>query len=134
MQSKVRIYARVLHEALKGVSLSEQKKRIRVFKEILKKRGDIKISNGILQEFQRLEIEQKGKIGEVVSSRALSTSVKAMLVSKLKSIQFILQERIDPSVIGGVAVFLGKEFLIDNTILARLRKLSYAPLEVHYKK
>ena len=38
MQSKVRIYAKALHEALKGVSLSEQKKRIQAFKGILKKR------------------------------------------------------------------------------------------------
>ena len=127
MQSKVRIYAKVLYEALKGVSLSEQKKRIQVFREILKKRGDMKISHGILQEFGRLEKEQKGKIGQVVSARALAPSVKAALASKLKSMKFVLQPRIEPSVIGGVALFLGKEFLIDNTILARLRKLSYAP-------
>ncbi len=127
MQSKVRIYARVLHEALKGVSLAEQKKRIRVFKEILKRRGDIKISHGILQEFQRLEQEQKGKIGQVVSARVLAPSVKTALASKLKSMKFTLQSHIEPSVIGGVAVFLGKEFLIDNTVIARLRKLSYAP-------
>ncbi|MDO8474346.1 MAG: F0F1 ATP synthase subunit delta [bacterium] len=125
MQSKVRIYAKVLYEVLKGVSLSEQKKRIHALYGILKKRGDIKISNGILQEFQRLEKEQKGKIGKAVSARRLSSSVKATLVSKLKSMKFVLQDRIDPSVIGGVALFLGNDFLIDNTILARLRKLSY---------
>ncbi|GEM_PF-1290800 len=125
MQSKVRIYAKVLHEALKGVSLDEQKKRIRAFKEILKKRGDMKISHGILQEFLRLEKEQKGKIGQVVSARALAPSIKAALASKLKSMKFLLQQSVDPSVIGGVALFLGKEFLIDNTILARLRRLSY---------
>ena len=125
MQSKMRIYAKVLYEVLKGVSLSEQKKRIQVFKGILKKRGDMKISHGILQEFGRLEKEQKGKIGQVVSARALAPSVKTALASKLKSMKFVLQPRIESSVIGGVALFLGKEFLIDNTILARLRKLSY---------
>jgi len=130
MQGKVRIYARVLHEALKGVSLAEQKKRIHVFKEILKKRGDSKMSHGILQEFYRLQEEQKGRIGKVVSARQLSPGVKAALVSKLKSMKFVLQHSIDPSVIGGVALFLGKEFLVDNTIIARLRKLSHAPLEV----
>lgn len=125
MQSKVRIYAGVLHEVLKGASLAEQKKKIRVFKEIVKKRGDMKLSHGILQEFERLEVEEKGKIGHVVSARTLSPSVKAALISKLKAMKFLLQQSIDPSVIGGVALFLGKEFLIDNTILARLRKLSY---------
>lgn len=125
MQSKARIYAKVLHEVLKRVSLSEQKKRIRVFKEILKKRGDMKVSHGILQEFHRLQKEQKGKIGEVVSSRRLASSLKTLFASKLKSMQFVLQDRVDPAVIGGVAVFLGKEFLIDNTIRGRLRKLSY---------
>ena len=125
MQSKVRIYAKVLHEALRGVSLAEQKKRIRMFKEILKRRGDIKISHGILQEFYRLQKEQKGKVGEVVSAKKLAASVKARLVSNLKSMKFALQDRIDPSLIGGVAVFLGNEFLIDNTILGRLRKLSH---------
>ncbi len=125
MQSRVRIYARVLHEALKGVSLTEQKKRMHTFKEILKKRGDMKISHGILQEFQKLEKEQKGKTGRVVSAKHLSPFVKTALVSKLKSMKFTLEDRIDPSVIGGVALFLGNEFLIDNTILARLRKLSY---------
>lgn len=125
MQSKARIYARVLHEALRGVALTEQKKRIRVFKEILKKRGDIKISNGILQEFQRLQKEQKGKIGEVVSATKLSAHVKTMFASNLKSMKFVLEDRVDPAVLGGVAVFFGKEFLIDNTIRGRLRKLSY---------
>jgi F0F1-type ATP synthase delta subunit len=125
MQSKVRIYAKVLYEALKGVSSSEQEKRIQVFREILKKRGDMKMSHGILQEFGRLGKEQKGAIGEVVSARALAPSVKAALASKLRSMKFVLEDRIDSRLIGGVAVFLGKEFLIDNTILARLRKLSY---------
>lgn len=125
MQSNVRIYAKVLHEALKGVSLAEQKKRVRVFKEILKKRGDIKMSHGILQEFHRLQKEQKGKSGKVVSAKQLSQSIKTMLAATLKSTQFVLEERVDKAVIGGVAVFLGKEFLIDNTILGRLRRLSY---------
>lgn len=125
MQSKVRVYARVLHEALKGVSLAEQKKRIRVFKEILKKRGDIKISSGILRVFLRLQKEQGGRVGEVVSSRKLAASAKSALASKLKSMKFVLKNRIDEAVIGGVAVFLGDEFLIDNTILGRLRKLSH---------
>ena len=127
MQSKVKIYAKVLYEALKGVSLPEQKKRIQIFKEILKRRGDMKISHGILQEFGRLEQEQKGKISQIVSARALAASVKAAFASKLKSMKFVLQHSIDPSVIGGVALFLENDFLIDNTILARLRKLSYAP-------
>lgn len=125
MQSNVRIYAKVLHEALKGVSLAEQKKRVHVFKEILKKRGDIKMSHGILQEFHRLQKEQKGKSGKVVSAKQLSQSIKTMLAATLKSTQFVLEERVDKAVIGGVAVFLGKEFLIDNTILGRLRRLSY---------
>ena len=124
MQSKVRIYARVLHEVLKGVSLAEQKKRIHVFKEILKKRGDMKISHGVLQEFHRLQEEQKGKMGEAISARQLVPAVRAALASKLKSMKFVLRDRVDPSVIGGMALFLGKEFLIDNTIIARLRKLS----------
>lgn len=125
MQSNVRIYAKVLHEALKGISLAEQKKRVRVFKEILKKRGDIKMSHGILQEFHRLQKEQKGKRGKVVSAKQLSRSIKTMLAATLKSTKFALEERVDKAVIGGVAVFLGKEFLIDNTILGRLRRLSY---------
>ena len=130
MQSKVRIYAKVLHEALKGVSLAEQKKRIHTFKEILKKRGDVKISHSILQAFLSLQKEQKGKIGEVVAARQLTPSLKTTFSAILKPIKFVLQDRVDPAVIGGVALFLGKEFLIDNTILARLRKLSHAPY--HY--
>lgn len=125
MQSKARIYAKVLYESLKRVSLAEQKKRIRAFKNILKKRGDSKISHGILQEFHRLQKEQKGKIGEVVSARALPSSIKTTLSKMLKSMKFALEDRISPAVIGGVALFLGKEFLIDNTIIGRLRKLSY---------
>lgn len=105
--------------------MAEQKKRIRVFKEILKRRGDIKISHGILQEFHRIQKEQKGKVGEVVSATKLSASVKTMFASNLKSMKFVLEDRVDPSVLGGVAVFLDREFLIDNTILGRLRKLSY---------
>lgn len=125
MQSKVRIYAKVLYESLKRVSLAEQRKRIGIFKEILKKRGDIRMSSGVLQEFHRLLQEQKGKIGKVVSSRPLGAPVKTMLQRLLKSMKFVPQDRIEPAVIGGVALFLGREFLIDNTIVARLRKLFY---------
>jgi len=125
MQGKNRIYARVLHEVLKGASLTEQKKRIHAFKNILKKRGDMKAIHGVLQEFHRLQEEQKGKVAEVVSARQLAPAVRAALASKLKSMKFALRDRIEPRVIGGVALFLGKEFLLDNTILARLKKLSF---------
>ena len=125
MQSKIRIYAGVLHEVLKGASLAEQKKRVHAFKGILKKRGDMKMSHGILQEFYRLQKEQKGKIGKVISGHILQASVKSMLSIMLRSMRYTLEDRIDPAVIGGVAVFLGNEFLIDNTIVGRLRKLSY---------
>lgn len=124
MERKTRIYARVLHEALKAVSLAEQKKRIHAFKGILKKRGDVKISHGVLQEFLKLEKEQKGKIGEMVSALKLPASLKTMFASKLKSMKFVLEDRVDPAVLGGVAVFFNKEFLIDNTIRGRLRKIA----------
>lgn len=125
MQNKVGVYAHVLHEALKGVSLAEQKKRIHAFKEILKKRGDSRMSHSILQEFSRLQKEEKGKAGKVVSAKPLSSAVQATLARTMKATGYTTEDHVDPAVIGGVAVFLENDFLIDNTILGRLRKLLY---------
>ncbi|MEK7542088.1 MAG: F0F1 ATP synthase subunit delta [Patescibacteria group bacterium] len=121
---KAKIYARVLLEVLEGQSRKEIRLLSSRFKELLKKRGDLKYLAQILREFKALEEEKKGKLGEVVTANPLSGVVKSQVQKVLEDKGYQMKERVEPSVIGGQAIFLGKEYLIDGTIRGRLQRIA----------
>tara|TARA_Y100000310_G_C20332849_1_gene646096 strand:- start:49 stop:438 length:390 start_codon:yes stop_codon:yes gene_type:complete len=124
MASKSNIYARVLADALKGVSEDKAVIVVQNFKKILKKRGDLKLASQILQEFDEVWMSQKGTIARLVTASGLSDTAKKQTESSLKKKGFVLEERVDPAVIGGSAIFLGKDYMIDGTIRGRLKKFT----------
>lgn len=121
---KAKIYARVLFEVLEGQSEKEIKLSSSRFKELLKKRGDLKYLAQILREFKVLEEEKDGKVGEVVGASLLSGVVKSQLQKALEDKGYQMKERVEPAVIGGQAIFFGKEYMIDGTIRGKLKRLS----------
>ena len=38
--------------------------------------------------------------------------------------RYIMEEKVDPGVIGGVALYLGNDFVIDGTIRGKLKRIS----------
>ncbi|MBI1984504.1 MAG: F0F1 ATP synthase subunit delta [Candidatus Wildermuthbacteria bacterium] len=123
MQNKARLYAAVLLSSLQKASGSELEKRAKRFRDLLKKRGDLKLAANILQEFKKLWRERKGKIAEVQSAKPLLRSQAAVFRKKLQKQGFIFENKVDESAIGGVAVLLGNEYFVDNTVKGKLRKI-----------
>lgn len=124
MRKKAKIYASLLVEILKKTPEKELPHKIRKFKILLKKRGDFKNASTIVQEFQKMWEESKGKVGKVVMAGVLPDRALRDVKHSLQKQGFLYQEEINPKVIGGMALFLGKEFLIDGTIKTKLNTIA----------
>lgn len=122
-QAKVKIYAKALFGAFEKKSEKESEQIARRFKGILKKRGDLKLANQIMRELERLWQEREGKPGKVVAAAPLPENLRQKMKASLATKGYVMQEQIEPAVIGGTAVFLGNDYLIDGTMRGRLRKL-----------
>lgn len=124
MQSKAKTYALVMVESLDGVSEKEAAKRVQRLKLLLQKRGDLKLLSKILQEFSRAWKERKGQIGEVVTAEPLSKLTREKIEKSLEGKGYIMKETVEPSIIGGMALFLGRDFLIDGTVRGKLKRIT----------
>jgi len=124
MSSKAKIYAQVMVESFDGLSEKETVKRVKSLKILLQKRGDFKQLSKILQEFSRAWKERKGRVAEVVSAESLSSKARVKMEKSLKKKGYIMEERIDPTVIGGTALYLGRDYVIDGTVRGKLKRIS----------
>ena len=120
---KARLYAKALKEVLEKAPQKKVKGIALRLKLLLKKRGDLRHLPSVLKEFEEFWTERKGKLARVTLAKSQSVALKAKLVSKLRKIGFQYKEEIRSEIIGGLAIFLGKEYLIDNTVRSKLAKL-----------
>ncbi|MDO8633524.1 MAG: F0F1 ATP synthase subunit delta [bacterium] len=120
---KSRLYAQALKEVLEKAPQEKVKGIALRLKFLLKKRGDLRHLPSVLKEFEEFWTERKGKLARVALAKSQSAELKAKLVSKLRKIGFQYKEEIQSELIGGLAIFLGKEYLIDNTVRSKLAKL-----------
>ena len=123
MAKKTSLYARALVESLKDVPLKEQKERIVRFKTLLKKRGDLRLQSAILGEFVKIWEKRDGKIATVISAKEAPDSFIHSITKTLKKEGYVVKEEENEALIGGFAVFLSNEYLIDNSIKGKLHKL-----------
>ena len=123
MAKKANLYAKVLVQSLDGAPEQKQKEIAARFKNLLKKRGDLRHVSSVLQEFKKLWEERKGKIARVVAATELPSSLSSFMKSALKKKGYQVKEEQDKNLIGGAAVFLGNEYLFDNTARGKLQKL-----------
>jgi F0F1-type ATP synthase delta subunit len=123
MAKKTSVYAKALVESLDRVTQQEAKARIARFKKLLKKRGDVRMLSGVLQEFFKLWEQRKGKIANVVFASKPSLSFLDAMQKTVQQQGYQIKEQVDARVIGGVAVFLGNEYLFDNTLKGKLQRL-----------
>jgi len=121
MSKKTRTYARVLLGALSHASEKEAAGIARRFKFLLQKRGDVRILSAVVREFQRLWEERKGKVASVVSAKELPLG--SALEQELKRRGYRPRKEYDKELIGGTAVFLGKSYLVDNSIRGKLQRI-----------
>lgn len=123
IQHKTTLYARLLVEALRDVKPATVAARVVNFKKLLKRAHDLKIAGKVVKEFERLWAARDGVVAEAISARPLAASARKKLESRLKAKGYVLAERIDPRVIGGVALRLGNDVLVDGTIINKLQRL-----------
>ena len=131
-QDKAKTYAKVLAETLEEASEAEArldaarqaKEKAQRFKLMLRKRGDAKYASEILREFVKAWKERKGPIATVVSAESLAPAIRKEMEQSLATKNYRVEEKVDKSVIGGIAVFLGNNFLIDGTIRGKLKRIS----------
>jgi len=112
---------RVLEEIAGGFSPSFLQ-----FLKLLAKRGRITLFPAVMDRFQQLLEEHQGILrGELVVSRPLPTPLREAIVKKLEEKtgkRVYLKERVEPKVLGGVAVVLGGK-IIDDTLKFHLLTL-----------
>ena len=123
-QNKAKTYAKAMVAAFDGVSEKEAKKRAQILKRVLYKRGDSKHISKILQEFSHAWKERNGKTAITLTAEPLPDKIKKQFETTLSKKQYIMEEKVDPGVIGGIALFLGNDFLIDGTIRGKLKRIS----------
>lgn len=121
MAKKTLVYARALLETFKQVPEKEWKGVALRFKRLLKKRGDLKLASSILQEFGKLWESREGTVARVVTAK--EPSAAGAVEKALEERGYQVKREADMRLIGGVAVFLGNEYLADNSVRGRLRKL-----------
>ncbi|MCP6720322.1 MAG: F0F1 ATP synthase subunit delta [Patescibacteria group bacterium] len=123
IKNKIKTYAQALVESLSDIKESEVAERVENFKKLLKKRRDLKIAPAIFKEFERMWDERAGKRATLVTAEPLSGKARRAVELSLKRKGFQLRERVDKSVLGGAALFLGDNFLIDGTVANKVRQV-----------
>jgi len=121
MARKAAQYAQALLEALSKVREAEQGTVVHRFKEQVVKRGDIKLFGSIVKEFEKRWESRNGTMACVVTPA--QSQVKKKVKEELRSQGYTVKEEVQEQLIGGVAVFLGNDYLIDNSMRGRLRQL-----------
>ena len=123
MQNKVKIYARALVESLSHIGENEVMERVENFKKLLKKRGDLKIAPAVFKEFENAWERLEGEIAMLVTAEPISKRARETIKLSLKNKGFQLKERVDKEILGGAALFLGSNFLIDGTVVNKIRQV-----------
>lgn len=123
MQSKARLYASVLVSAFEGAKGAEILKRADRFKALLKKRGDLKIAGKVLREFAKAQKAATGKQAVLVSAKRVAKEGREKISALLEKKGYQTEERVAPELIGGLAIILENEILIDGTIQSKLARI-----------
>ena len=123
IRNKTKIYSRALKEVLESVAEEEIPEKIRNFKNLLKKRGELKTAGRIMREFKKIWSQKKGRAAEVITATPLTEEQRGKISRSLKEKGFIIKEKVDPAALGGIALIFGDENLIDRTIKNKIRLL-----------
>lgn len=124
MPSKARIYGEVLKEVLEKTPARKRKALFQNFKNLLKKRGDLRLLSRAVQEFKTAWENRKGKKGTVIFAKIPSARARGSLIKTLKRKGFVYEQVVDPALVGGVQIFLGNDYFIDNSIKGKLQQLA----------
>lgn len=121
----IRRYVKALVGSLtKAKTKKEATGMLSNFFALVKRRGDTKFLRTILVEVQSEYETRGGKRAEMVSANPLSLATRKKALSILKPKGFrTLRVRVNPQLLGGSALFLGNEYLMDGTLREKLYRM-----------
>ena len=121
IRNKAKLYAEALRQVLESTQEKDFSNKIDNFKKLLKRSGGMKIAGRVVREFKTIWSEKDGQIAQIITASPLSKGMREQIELVLKNKGFVLKERVDPNVLGGLAIVLGKDRLIDYTIKKKLK-------------
>ncbi|MFA7169816.1 MAG: F0F1 ATP synthase subunit delta [Candidatus Paceibacterota bacterium] len=116
-------YAISLYEITKNAKNEEAEELVKSFVKLLRLNNSLSLEKRIVEEYYTYYRKQKGisklkiRSGEKLSPEIVSSIVKHF------SGQVELEEEIDESLIGGIAVEINDDTLIDGSVRKKLRNL-----------
>lgn len=123
MSQKARTYAAALRAVLADSSPELAPQIVSRFHRELKRRGDLRIAGSVLREFETLWAERNGTVATAITAEGLTEEGRRELERTLAERGYQLTEKRNPEVSGGVALFLGSDYLIDNTVKGRMGRM-----------
>ena len=60
----------------------------------------------------------------MVSAEPLLKETRMHMEQSLAKKNYVMEEKVDPAVIGGVALFLGNEYVVDGTARGKLQRIA----------
>ncbi|MCD6149492.1 ATP synthase F1 subunit delta [bacterium] len=127
MKISAKQYAQALYDLTGGKSEADVGGVIIKFAEELKRGGQLKLTNKIIEKFNEIWNEQNGIIeAEVVSARGLESyqvcKAENYIKEKYKAKKVVLKNRVDGNIKGGIIIKVGDE-IMDGSVAGKLRKL-----------
>lgn len=104
--NKIKLYAKLLTD----INPSPAK-----FKLFLKKRKDLRLAGRIFEEAARIMKEEIGRKAELFTASPADAN--------FKKYNFFVQKKVLPALLGGATLIIENKFIIDETFLAKLRRL-----------
>lgn len=124
MKFSVTQYAQALHQTLGESKPGDNDRVIDNFIRILNTNGDLPYYEAIIQEYERIDREERG-ITEVEITTAGNVAISKETVQALNNAvdgDIELREKVDESLIGGVIVKI-EDTMIDASVKGQLNKL-----------
>lgn len=117
-------YARALYGLTRDKNEADVDSVIIKFAGELKRGGQLKLVNEIIEKFNEIWNEQNGIVeAEVISARELESSqvckVESYIKEKYKAKKVVLKNRVDKNIKGGVIIKVGDE-IIDGSVKKKL--------------
>lgn len=116
-------YAISLYEITKDARKEEAAEIIKNFVELLRRSNNLSMEDRIIEEYETYLRKQKGiaKV-KIRSGEKLSPEVVSGIVKHFAG-QVELEEEADPALIGGIAVEINDDTLIDGSVRKKLEDL-----------
>lgn len=122
MKYSVKQYASALLAALQGKTGQERGRVIANFFKILQKNADFGKRKSVVQEMRREYFRQNGiATAKVETADGAPEHIKKELETALGR-EVVLEERIDPGILGGIKILIDDETLMDASLKTMIDK------------